>query len=109
MRYGYSISPNGERISGEGENFDEHIEIVLRETTQGEYPRIRTVAPWSYRKANKLQPMADVIYVQPYGGTSETVKFILKTFPWIDVKTIRTSVKMLIESHVKLSIVYIQE
>jgi len=86
-----------------------HIEIFLTETAQTEYPRIRTVAPWSYRKANKLQPMADVIYLQPFAGTSEIVKFILKTFPGIDVKTIRTSVKLLIQGHVKLSIVYAQE
>jgi len=25
--------------------------------------------------------MADVVYLQPYGGTTEIVKFILKTIP----------------------------
>jgi len=53
--------------------------------------------------------MADVIYLQSYGGTSEIVKFILKTFPGIVVKTIWTSVKLLIQGHVKLSIVYTHE
>jgi hypothetical protein len=53
--------------------------------------------------------MADVLYLQPYGGTTEIVKFILKSFPGIDVKTIRKSVKLLLQVHVKLSIVHTHE
>jgi len=52
--------------------------------------------------------MADV-YLQPYGGTTEFVKFISKTFPGNDVKTIRTSVKLLLQGHVEMSIVYTHE
>ena len=93
----YRLSyPAHERISGEEKkNGDDHNEIVLRETIQAEYPRISTVATWSYRKANKLQPMVYAVYLQPYGGTAEIVKFILKTFPGTDATTIWTSVKLL--------------
>jgi hypothetical protein len=47
-----------------------------------------------------------VVYLKPYGRTTEVLKFILKTFPETDVKIIRRSVKLLIQGHVKFSIVY---
>lgn len=45
MRYGYNIGSNGGRISGVEKNGNDHNKVLLKETTQAEYPRINTIAP----------------------------------------------------------------